>query len=82
MPKYLFEVSGVVEVEAPNVAQATRYVNLEESMGRLKHETARISAGSMTHAKIPRGKNYDYSEYRLSARSDKSSKKIKFLGRK
>lgn len=75
MPTYKFMVSGVVEVDAPNVAQAWRFIRQKNG----HHEVARISAGSGTHCRVSHGRNVDLSQYRLSARSVKGTKKIVLL---
>ncbi len=76
MPIYRFEVSGVVEVEAPNIAQAWRYIRRS---GRL-HEVARVSAGSGgTCPDKPIGRNIDWQQYRLSARSLGGTKRVEYL---
>ena len=76
MPIYRFEVSGVVEIVAPNIAQAWRYVRRS---GRLR-EVARVSAGSggLCPGK-PVGRNIDWRQYVLSARSIGGTKRVKYL---
>lgn len=78
MPKYRFKVSGYVEVEAPNVLQAIRYVNkgIERSKELKDWETVRISAGSGSNCRPPKGRNIDYSQYWVSVRYIPNTKRI------
>jgi len=76
MPTYKFMVSGIVDVEAPNIAQAWAYIRRE---GRLR-EVARISAGSGCHCQhMPSGRNTHWEQYRLSANSVRGSKLIEYV---
>lgn len=74
MPIYRFRVSGEVEVEAPNIAQAWRYVR---KAGRM-HEVARVSAGSGTSCPgRPSGRNIHWPW--VSARSVGGTKRVEYL---
>lgn len=76
MKTYLFKVSGIVRIEAPNIAQAWKYIRQDSRL----HEIVRISAGSATMADHPWGRNIDYAQYRVSAFAVKDTKQIGYIG--
>jgi len=83
MPKYLMEVTGWVEVEAPNVAQAWKYATTVHDLHGKKFPVVTVSAGSMEHCYTEHelSRNVNGSDYMVSVKVVPESLSIKYLGR-
>ena len=79
--KYLFRVTGLVVVEAPNVAQAAKYVRGPQGPDGDKHRRVRISAGGASYCHSERGRNIHIGQYLREVRSMPETERIEYVGR-
>ena len=79
MPRYLFKVTGLVVVEAPNALQATKYVKSSFPRGKSEFKVCRISAGTATSLDRKRARNDKIRDYWVSARSVKDSEQYELV---